>query len=78
MKQYIIVNGVHKVNLTFRPAAPVHFRFSFKNTAASVPFPNKNTALAVISAPPSSYNNDEDEIVVTPMYQQAVATSMPK
>ena len=52
-------DGIRRYNQAYVPTA----------TAVAVPFTNASTALAVVSAP----QPDDDDIVVTPMYEAAVA-----
>jgi hypothetical protein len=59
VKPYKTENGIRKYNRqAYVPTA----------TAVAVPFTNASTALAVVSAP----QPDDEEIVVTPMYEAAV------
>jgi len=57
-KQYKTIDGIRRYNQAYVPTA----------TAIAVPFSNASTALAVVSAP----QPDDEEIVVTPMYEAAV------
>jgi hypothetical protein len=57
VKPYKTENGIRKYN-----------RQAYVPTAVAVPFTNASTALAVVSAP----QPDDEEIVVTPMYDAAV------